>query len=470
MSLLEVNWNLLSDLVHKAVKNTSKNTDITHIEAFFTGTQSTQVSIRDSEIQSQSKLYDLGVGFRVATADNKVGFACTNTLDEKTIFGTIDKAIAIAKVSSEVPNFSLPEESPLPNVSGLFDSQIDEITVEEAVNVAKKAINAAEDFDKRVIAKSGSIVFTSGWRGIMNSLGVDYEEQETKAVLYLGGSGQQSGESTGSCYDTMFSRQVELEPEKVGENVGKSVIQMFNKQPVENFEGTVIFDSAAVSYQLMTVLVDALKGEHVVSDRSAWTESLGQEIASKNLTIMDNAVLEKGFASKSFDDEGCASQKTSLINKGTLEGFLHLATSANALKSKNTGNASRFIGGFDVAGAIIGNGYRVKPAVYPSNLVIQPGNKTQEELISETSKGVLIKNMAGFPQQGSGVISAQLSRAFFIENGEVKFPIKSGMISGIAFDWFKNISGVSKDSKQFQNAVVPSLRIEGVKVIGTYSK
>ncbi|MFX0064678.1 MAG: TldD/PmbA family protein [Candidatus Hermodarchaeota archaeon] len=466
MSQIEVNWNLLSDLVHQAVNDASKNTDITHIEAFFTGTQTTEVTIRDSEIQSQSKLYDLGVGFRVATAVNKVGFACTNTLDKKTIFGTVEKALAIAKVSSEVPNFSLPEVTPLPNVNDLFDSQIDEITVEEVVDVAKRVISAAEDFDKRVIAKSGSVVFTSGWRGIINSLGVDFEEQETKAVLYLAGSGQQSGESTGSCYDIMFSRRVELEPEKVGENVGKSVIQMFNKQTVDSFEGTVIFDPVAVSYQLMSVLVDALKGEHVVSGRSAWTKSLDQDIASKNLTILDNAILEKGFASKSFDDEGCATQKTNLINKGILESFLHLATSANALKSKSTGNASRFVGGFDVAGAIIGNGYRVKPAVYPSNLVIQPGNKTQEELISETNKGVLIENMAGFPQQGSGVISAQLSRAFFIENGEIKFPIKSGMISGVAFDWFKQISGIGKDIKQFQNAVVPSLRIEGVKVIG----
>lgn len=466
MSLIETNWNLMSDIVHKAIKNASKNRGLTHIEAFFTGTQTTEVTIRDSEIQSQSKLYDLGVGFRVVNADNKVGFACTNTIDENTIFETVEKATAIAKVSSEVPNFSLPELTPLPNVSGLFDSQIDEITVDKAVNVAKRAVSAAEDFDKRVIVKSGSVTFTSGWRGIINSLGVDFEEQETKAVLYLGGSGQQSGESTGSCYDLMFSRQVELEPEKVGENVGKSVIQMFDKQPVENFEGTVIFDPVAVSYQLMSVLVDALKGEHVVSGRSAWTKSLDQEVASKDLTIMDNAILEKGFASKSFDDEGCASQKTSLINKGTLESFLHLTTSANALKAKNTGNASRFVGGFDVAGAIIGNGYRVKPAVYPSNLVIQPGSKTQEELISETNKGVLIKNMAGFPQQGSGLISAQLARAFFIENGEIKFPIKSGMISGVAFDWFKQVSGIGKDNKQLQNAVVPSLRIEGVKVIG----
>ncbi len=116
---------------------------------------------------------------------------------------------------------------------------------------------------------------------------------------------------------------------------------------------------------------------------------------------------------------------------------------------------------------IVGNGYRTKPEIYPSNLTIKLGNKEKEELISETKKGVLIESMAGFPQAGSGLISAQLSRAFFIQDGEVQYPIKGGMVSGVAFDWFKQVSGIGKDSKQFQDAVVPSLRVEDVKVVGT---
>ncbi|NIV43704.1 hypothetical protein GWN49_02270 [Candidatus Bathyarchaeota archaeon] len=64
------------------------------------------------------------------------------------------------------------------------------------------------------------------------------------------------------------------------------------------------------------------------------------------------------------------------------------------------------------------------------------------------------------------MISAQLSRAFLIQNGEIKHPIKGGMVSGVAFDWFKHISGIGKDSKRFSNSIVPSLRVEEVKVIG----
>lgn len=459
------NWDSLSNLIHKTIKKLERK-NVTGAEAFFTSTQTTEVTIRNSEILTQNKIDESGVGFRVIVPKNKVGFACTNTLNEKAILGAGEKALAIARVSSETPNFTLPKATKTPKVNGLFDSRIAKVTMEKAVDIAKRAIDAAENFDKRVTAKDGRILFSSGYRGIVNTLGVDFEEPETNAVVYLGGIGEQNSEVTCSCYDFQFSRTEDLEPEIIGENVGKMATEMFKPQPLKSFQGTVIFGPEAVSYQLVDVLVDALKGENVSSGRSAWTQKLGQTVASRNLTITDNATLEKGFSSRSFDDEGCSSQNTMLVRKGKLESFLHNATSANALKTKNTANASRSPGGFDMVRMIVGSGYRAKPEIHPSNLVIQPGNKTKEELVSEITKGVLIESMAGFAQKGSGIISAQLSRAFYIQNGEVKYPIKGGMVSGSGFDWFNKVSEVGKDVKQFPNAVVPSLLVSEVKIVG----
>lgn len=462
---LNDSWETLSDLVHKAVRRLEKK-DVTCVEAFFTRTQTTEVVIRNSEILTQNKADDAGVGFRVAVEGDKVGFACTNTLSEKAIFEASEKAFAIARVSSRVPSFALPEATKPAKVEALFDSKVAGITVEETVDVAKRSIDATEGFDKRVIVKDGRVSYQAGWRGIANTLGVDSEEQESKAYLYLAGGGEQNSKVTGSCPGFMFKRTVDLHPEVVGENVGKMVVAQFEPKLLPSFEGTVVFGSEAVSYQICDVLIDALKGENVIARRSTWTERIGQIIASENLTVSDNAVLEKGFASRSFDDEGYPSQNTVLIKNGKLEGFLHHATSANALKTKNTGNASRFPGGLGMAHMVVGNGYRAKPEAYPSNLVIQHGKKSKDELLSEVKKGVLVEFMAGFAQEGSGVISAQLSRAFYVKNGEVQYPIKSGMVSGVAFDWLKKISGIGNDSKQFQNSFVPSLRIENVKIIG----
>ncbi|MGQ9565994.1 MAG: TldD/PmbA family protein [Candidatus Bathyarchaeales archaeon] len=462
---LDERWILLGDFVRKTVGKLERK-GITHAEAFFTSTQTTEVAIRNSEILTQNRVDDNGVGFRVVIGKNKVGFACTNELSEKAVLEAGERALAIARVSSEVPNFALPEGGRISKVDGLFDVEVAEVKVEDAIGIAKRVIDAAEGYDKRVIAKDGRVMFMAGWRGVVNTLGIDCEEQETRTALYLSGGGEQNGEVTSSCSDYTFKRTLGLDPETLGENVAKKVISMFKPKSITSFQGTVVFGPEAVSYQLCDVLIDALKGENIVAGRSAWTKKIGEIVASENLTIKDNAMLEKGFSSRSFDDEGEPSQNVVVIKKGKLKNFLHNATTANALKTKNTGNASRFPGGMDMLRLIVGNGYKAKPEAYPSNLVIQPGNKLKEALLSEIDKGILVEYMGGFAQAGSGMISAQLSRAFYIQNGEIQHPIKGGMVSGVAFEWFKQISGISNDSKQFTNSLVPSLRVENVKIIG----
>jgi len=455
---------VLGDYVYKAMKNLEKK-DITCAEAFFTAEETIGVAIRNSEIFTQNSLEDAGVGFRVALG-NKVGFACTNKLSEEAVKETAQRAYSIAQVSSEVPHFALPGPSKTPRVEGLYTSDIDEVTVEDAIDTAHRAITAAEDVDSRVIAKSGRVLYQSRWRGIINTLGTDVHESETKAFLYLAGAGEHNGEVTGACYEFVYTRTAELEPEKIGESMGKKVVQMFNPQPLKTFQGTVIFGPEAVSYQLTDVLIDALKAESVIAGRSAWTEKMGEKVASDVLTVTDNGILENGFSSRGFDDEGSPSQNTVLLQNGVLRNYLHCATTARALEQENTGNASRFAGGFDMVTNIVGTGYRTKPEIYPSNLVIKPGTKNKEELLSEVEKGVLIESMDGFTQAGSGLISARLSRAFFVENGDIHYPVKGGMVSGIGFDWFHQISGIGSDAKQFDNAVVPSLRVEDVTVVG----
>ena len=460
----DLSWKQISDLVHKAIKNLRKNA--VQADAFFMSTQTAEVTIRNSEILTQNRTDDSGVGFRAVAEGNKVGFASTNDLGEKAVFHTAERALSTAKVSSSVPNFALPEAGKPAEVSGLFFSEVAEVSIQQIVDFARRAINAAESFDKRVIAKSGRIFFQYGWRGVENTRGVDFEEKESRVMFYLDGVGEKGEQVTGSCFELGLSRNSDLNPEAIGKSVGKMVTEMFDPKPLKSFQGTVIFGPQAVSYQICDVLIDALKGENILAGRSAWTRKIGQDVTSRHLSLEDNAVLDGGFSSRGFDDEGCPSCKTTLIKNGELRSHLHIASTADALNVSNTGNASRFASNFEMVHMIVGNGYRTKPEVYPSNLFIKPGNKSKDELVSETQEGVLVESMAGFAQPGSGNISAQLSRAFYIRDGEILHPIRGGLVSGNAFDWLKKVSEVGNDAKAFMNAVVPSLKVENVKIIG----
>jgi PmbA protein len=460
-----MDWNKFSGLVSKTIRTLEKK-NISHAEAFFTYTKGIEVTIRNSEVLTQNRVDDSGVGFRVATNGNKVGFACTNIMSEKAILEAGKKALSISKISSAIPNFTLPQESKPTRVKGLFDPEVEAKSVDDIANLANRAISAAEDFDKRVIAKDGRFLYESMWRGIINASGVNLDEHETSIMAYLGCSGKEGKEVTSSCYDVLLKKTGDVDPEELGKNVGKKVLALLNPKPLKSFQGSVIFTPEAISYQIFEVMKEALKGDEALAKSSAWTDKINQSVASESLSVTDDPLLEGGFASRSFDDEGCSSCTTSLISKGELLGFLHDSTSANALNTRNTGNATRFSGGFDMIRSIIGQGYRTRPQIYPSNLIVKPGSKTREELISEVREGVLVESMAGFPQAGSGVISVQLSQAFFVQEGEIVSPIKNGMVSGVAFDWLKKISEVCNDSKQFSNIITPSIHIEDVKVIG----
>ncbi len=462
---LEENWETLKILARKTVGRVEKKR-ITDAEAFTACSETTEATIRNSEIQTQNRVVDLGVGFRIVSEDGRVGFACTNRIDEDAVQAAAEAATGASRACSKVFGFAPPREEKLSRLEGLIDPRIRDVDAEEAADIAKRMVEAAESFDNRVIAKDGRVAFEYSRRAVMNTRGVDFEEGETRAIIYLGGSGEQNGEVTGSCYDLMLKHTLDLDPELVGENAAKMVVMMLKPRRLASFEGPVLFGSEAASGQLSHALIDALKGENIAAGRSAWTTGAGQKVAAENFTLTDDATLEAGFASRSFDDEGAVSRKTVLIQNGVLKNFLLDSAYSERLEMQNTGNASRYSGGFDLVRAIIGNSYRTRPEIYPSNLIIEAGSKTKEELVSETEKGVLVESMAGFAQPGSGVISAQLSHAFFIEKGEVKFPLKGTMVSGVAFDWLRKVSSTSKDAKQYWNAVAPSVLVEDVKIIG----
>ena len=436
-------------------------------EAFFMATKTAEVTIRNSEIFAENVMVDVGVGFRAVARGNCVGFACTNLMDsEKDMLETGEKALAIATLSAPILGFALPSPRKVTKLKALLDKRVNEARVEDAVDVARRMLEAAELKDKRVTAKDGRVVFLSVHRSVVNSLGVDLEDQGTWAYAYLGGSGSQSGEVTPTCYDFDLRRDAGLQPEKVGEKVAEMVIAQFGAEKAESFEGPVIFGPEAVSYQLFDALASALSAERVLANGTPWAGKIGEPVASQPLTVSDNSILDGGFASRSFDDEGYPCQETLLISDGILTSFLHNATTAKRLNMENTGNASRTSGGLDLVKQIIGNGYRAKPEVYPSNLVIKTGKKTQQELASELKKGVLVESMSGFVQAGSGLVSAQLARAHSIENGEIQAPLKGGMISGITFDWFKHVVEAGSDAKRFANSVVPSLSVEKARIVG----
>ncbi|MFX0149721.1 MAG: TldD/PmbA family protein [Candidatus Hodarchaeota archaeon] len=454
----EIKQNIEYALAHLESEN------IISTEAFYNLYEKINVDIRNSELLNHVQNIIGGIGFRVALKDNKVGFASTNNLLKDKILSTAKNSIKIARISSSNPDYSIPESSNPKKIKGLYNSDIIDLEIEDLIGIAKSGLESAEEYDKRITVKNGVVSIEHGFRGIINSLGVNVEDWESKIELYLGTVGIEGQKVTGMHWEQEHRRDFNIDPIMIGTKAGESTLKLLNPKRIESFEGAVIFSPNIT--QLFQIITNAVKGDNVLLGASAWNDKIGDQVCDETLSIYDNSTLDENIASHAFDDEGTPTQRTSLVEKGELIQFMQNCTSANGLEDVTTANASRYVTDFDIARMIIGGGYKTQPTVYSLNLTIKPGSKSLDQLITETEKGVFVDSMAGFPQVGSGVISAQLSNAFLIENGEIVFPLKDVMIAGNGYEWLMQISGIANDSKQFLNHNIPSLRVEKVRIIG----
>ena len=194
---------------------------------------------------------------------------------------------------------------------------------------------------------------------------------------------------------------------------------------------------------------------------------MGETVGSPVLSIYDHAMLQDGVGSKPFDDEGCPTQKTELISKGVLKNFLHNSYTSNRIQVNNTGNSYRSGGR---QGSVR---YASEPSIAPTNLVVNPGRLSRDELIHQIDDGIAVKGFIGAHTANSrtGEFSLVLYCAFKIEKGEFVYPIREAVVGGSILDVLCNTSEVGIDSKQISSGsrvgiISPSLIIEDLMVAG----
>jgi predicted Zn-dependent protease len=212
-------------------------------------------------------------------------------------------------------------------------------------------------------------------------------------------------------------------------------------------------------------------GFHSSADQKFKNQSvfnLGDSVASKELTIIDDGLFECGLSSAPFDDEGNPQKRTPIIEKGILKSFICDQKYALMLNNKPTGN------GIKPLGLLLNplNKHLSSIVTSPTNFSISPGNESYESLIKDVKEGILIEQFSWLsPDPFSSGFSSEIRNGYVIKNGEIGQPIKGGMISGKVFDLIKNISGMSKSAEMESGAtafsiIAPHIKFDNVQVVG----
>ncbi|MDD4127391.1 MAG: TldD/PmbA family protein [Methanomicrobium sp.] len=408
-------------------------------EVFFSAGEGIGLELKGKLIGEAAGSESWGIGIRVIK-DGKIGCSSTNDPDcwEKCLLS----AVASAKLSTPLNWEGLPEPSSLPDLKpDVFDENLS-CDISAAADFIERMLSGASGISADIVG--GSASFSKGRTMIANSNGVFYSLEKTGAGISMETI---SGTSTGYEFDSSSYAKL-LDPEKTGKEAASLAVFSKDAHEVKTGIYDVILSPIAVCQLISSVLIPSLSGKNVNAKRSYFDGKLGMECFDKNMNLYDDPF--NGMGSTLRDSEGVPTRRIDFIKAGVVNEFSYDLKTAYRYNQKSTGSAVR-------------GGAGGSPAIGTHNIYLDGKRENifdERAIYAHTVVGAHTANGV------TGDFSVELSNAAWMEDGSKQEPIKSAMLSGNIFEMFKDISGMSKESRNLGTMVVPSLRFSGLSVVG----
>ncbi|MBU4076908.1 MAG: TldD/PmbA family protein [Euryarchaeota archaeon] len=434
------------ELAQKALGYTTK-AGANEAEIYCISGRSVTIDVQKDEIDLAKESLISGIGIR-AIVKGAVGFSSTN--DPSRVEEACILAVKSARVRKGDPEWSgLPGKKEHPAVRDILDRKLVNIDIESCIEYTAQLIEGSKSVPS-VSPTSGNFMSLNSRTLILNSNGVEVEEEDTFVNASIDTATKGAEMSTGSEFDA--SRMLDIDFYKIGKDAALLASRSQNGVSAGTGDMTVLLEPLAFSDILENTFLTSLNADNVQKGRSALTGKMGSMIAHENLSLIDDGTLSGGIGTASTDDEGTPSGINELVKNGTLNSFIYDCYTAGKEKRESTSNAVR-------------GSFTSTPSISVRNLIV---DYPKSDILGETRNGVIVNSVIGAHTANpiSGDFSVEARNSFLIKDGEVASPIKSMMISGNIFELLKNIDGAGKDIRRMGNVITPTLRVSKLKVIG----
>ena len=403
------------------------------------------VSTRLQEIENVEFTNDGALGISVYLGQQK-GNASTSDLSEEAIKNTVEAALAIAKYTSPDDCTGLADKELMafeaPDLELYHGASVD---VEQATKLALEAEKAALEYDAKIVNSNGaSFNSHTGVRVYGNTHGMLQSYLSSRYSLSCSVIGGELDQLEND-YEYTVSREFDAlsSADWVGQNCAKKVIARLNPQKLTTREVPVIFLND-VATGLISHLTGAISGGSLYRKSSFLLDHLGKQVLPDWFQISERPHLLRRLASTPFDSEGVRTQDLEIIQDGVLQTYLLTSYSGRKMGMQSTGHA----GGI--------HNWLVKP-----NLT---GGLTA--LLRQMGTGLLVTDVMG---QGVNIVTGDYSRGaagFWVENGEIQYPVAEITIAGQLQDMLKNIVAVADDVEHRSNIQTGSILLDKMKISG----
>jgi PmbA protein len=402
------------------------------------------VSVRMGETETIEYNRDKGISVTVYFGHQK-GHASTSDLSTKAIEDTVAAACNIARYTAQDEFCGLADAELMAiDIPNLDLHHPWALSVDGAIELAKKCESAALAVDKRITNSEGASVSTyEGLFAYANSHGFAAGYASSRHGFSCSVIAE-AGESMQRDYWYTSARAAEDldSAEFVGRRAGERTVRRLGCRRVKTAQVPVLFEASLAS-GLIGNLISAISGGSLYRKSSFLLDSLGKQVMSSHINIQELPHVPRGLASSPFDNEGVATKARTLVQEGVLQGYVLSSYSARKLGMQTTGNAG-------------GN----------HNLIVSHGDLDFAGLVRTMGTGLIVTELLG---HGLNMVTGDYSRGaagFWVENGVIAYPVEEITIAGNLADMLKQIVAIGSDVFMQGSKQVGSILIERMTVAG----
>ncbi|WP_296869998.1 metalloprotease TldD [Tibeticola sp.] len=441
-------------------------------DLYFQYTRSEGWSLEEGIVKTGSFSIDQGVGVR-AVSGEKTAFAYSDDISEASLMDAAHTVRAIAQAAqSRRVRTPARKVAPSRQLYGALDpiatldsnakvallARVEQLARSRDPRIVQVMAGLAAEYDVVLIARADGTRAADVRPLVRLSVTVIAEHNGRREVGSAGGGGR-----FGLSYfdDALIAQYVD--------EAVQAALTNLEARPAPAGEMTVVLGSGWPGILLHEAIGHGLEGDFNRKGSSTFSGRIGQRVAAKGVTVLDDGTIADRRGSLNVDDEGQPTQRTVLIEDGILKGYIQDATNARLMGVKPTGNGRR-------------ESYAHVPLPRMTNTYMLGGSLEPEEIVASIKRGLYATNFGGGQvdiTSGKFVFSA--SQAFWVENGKIQYPVKGATLVGSGPDVLKRVSMIGRDmrldsgvgtcGKEGQSVPVgvgqPTLRIDGLTVGGT---
>jgi len=451
----------IDSIISSATRAATKE-GLDQVEIFAIRTRTLSLYVDDSAVKNIEEKIDQGLAVRVAKGKRlgQSSAACSTLREAEMTARTAVKMAGLSPVDKGFRRFPAAggKASVKPKV---WDEKVAHLTGEQLADIARHVVESSMDGD-RVKVPKGMIRTARIESRIRNSNGVEADHEST--MVYLNFTAMTNGAKPGEGIESFYSPHLSgLDPAAIGRSLrGKALASSKTVAFKGRMKGETVILPDDLADMLMSSAGAALSAENVHKQRSAWMGKVGEEIASRSITLMDDPSDGRGMLSSSYDDEGVPASKKTLVDKGILRSYLYDSYNAGLESIEPSGNGIRRRPE-DAQGI-----YLDPVGVWPMNLVLAPGSMSREELIASVDDGVLIERLA-YPEVNpiTGAFGLEVRCGHMIKKGKIVQTVDRALLVGNMFEALRNVREVANDSTVFKSCIVPTVSFDGIELVGS---